>query len=175
VAVFVSHILLRTANLLVLYQGFLLVLGQVGEAVVLSHHLGAVFEFRMESVITQPKQGVMVCIEVCHDVCLGLLPLGPLLAGLWIFRFELTVKVVDDFHLLGEGLALLAILEYFDLSLLSIVLEDDVFESFEGVAGNQAGDIVEPHADDSVRKQIEESILGVLLVMGDHHLAGTGL
>jgi hypothetical protein len=63
--------------------------------------------------------------------------------------------VVNDFHLLGESLALLPIFKYFDFSLLGIVLEDDVFEFLEAVVGDEAGDIVEPHADHSVGKQIE--------------------
>jgi hypothetical protein len=46
---------MHSINLLILYEGFLLVLRQVSEAVVLSHDLCVVFEFRMERAITQPK------------------------------------------------------------------------------------------------------------------------
>jgi hypothetical protein len=166
VVVLVSHLLSGCGEAVVLDDSLPPVPAQVGEVVVFGHDFSLVLELGVEGGSAEPEEGVVAGGEV-RDHVRAQLPLPPPQTAQH-FRvpgLQFAVEVSDDLHLLAQGLALLARLEHLHLRLLHVVLQHDVLELPEGVARDQAGDVVESHPHYPVAQQVEKPVLGVLLEM----------
>jgi hypothetical protein len=77
--------------------------------------------------------------------------------------------MVDDLHLLAQGLSLLSALKHLRFSFLPSVLQGDILKLLEGKGSDQACDIIEPHAYSPVAQDVKDAILGVLFKMAHPH------
>ena len=119
----------------------------------------------MVGLITEPEKTAIVGVEVRNNIHIGLrIPhFQATFMILQVLDLVLLVKVIDDLYLLCQTFPLLAHLKSLHLGLLCVIFQDKVLEPFEVKASGETGDVIEPHAHDSIAQHIKKTVFWVLL------------